>query len=144
MNQGDNMDDRYAINLAKAELREAYRNADVDGVMSRFADSFTDMRDGQTSFGSPDSRVVLRATLEKLFLENDVELTPIVADISVCGDIAVEYGWHELTRRPKAGGGAEQRRTRYVEVWRRGAQGAWQITFFMDNADQKPLLAEQH
>lgn len=51
MSQGGNtLDDRYAINAAKTKLREGYNNADVERILSVFADGFTDMTDGQASF----------------------------------------------------------------------------------------------
>jgi ketosteroid isomerase-like protein len=136
------LDDRYAINVAKAEMREAYRNADVNGILALFADDFTDMREGQATFWGVDAKAALRVHLERLFREHAVELTPVIIDIAVSGDLAIEHGWHRMTRRPKAGGQTEIKRTRYVEVWRRGANGVWQIVLFADNADQTPELVE--
>ena len=56
--------------------------------------------------------------------------------------VAVEYGWHELTLRPKAEGPAELKRTRYVQVWNRDRHQSWRIVLVIDNIDQKPELAE--
>lgn len=123
-------------------MREGYRNADVNGILALFADDFTDMREGQATFWGVDAKAVFRAHLERLFREHEVELTPVIIDIAISGDLAIEHGWHRLTRRPKAGGQIEVKRTRYVEVWRRGANGVWQIVLFMDNADQTPELVE--
>ncbi len=44
------LDDRYAINAAKTELREGYNNADVERILAVFADGFTDLSAGQASF----------------------------------------------------------------------------------------------
>jgi hypothetical protein len=57
------LDDRYAINAAKTELREGYNNADVERILSVFAESFTDMTSGQPSFFGVDAKTVLRARL---------------------------------------------------------------------------------
>jgi ketosteroid isomerase-like protein len=142
MARRNELDDRYAINAAKTELREGYKNADVERILSVYADAFTDMSDGQATFFGPDAKVVLRARLEKLFDEYQIEFTPIIIAITIAGMVAVEYGWHELTLRPKAGGPAELKRTRYVEVWNRDRDNSWQIVLFIDNIDQKPELAE--
>lgn len=139
------MSDAYAINAAKTELREGYNHADVDRILSVFADAFTDMSDNLPTFHTSDgsaAKTVLRARLQKLFREYDVQLTPIVIEIRVAGDLAVDHGWHVMKVSPKVGGAAEVRRTRYVEVWRRDSQGGWRIVLFMDNADGTPELVE--
>jgi ketosteroid isomerase-like protein len=135
-------DGRYAINAAKTELREGYNTADVERILSVFSDTFTDLSEGCPTFFGPDAKDVLKARLEKLFREYEVELAPIIIDINVAGDVAVDFGWHVMTLRPKAGGPAEVRRTRYVEGWIRDRHPAWHIVVFMDNIDQKPKLAE--
>src|SRR5918996_5350619 len=53
MARRNKLDDRYAINAAKTELREGYKNADVERILSVYADAFTDMSDGQPSFLAP-------------------------------------------------------------------------------------------
>jgi ketosteroid isomerase-like protein len=141
MNQGEKtLDDRYTINAAKTKLREGYNRADVERILSVFADGFTDMTDGQASFFGVDAKTVLRAKLEKLFREYQVELAPVIMDIAIAGDLAIAYGWHVLTLRPKAAGTPEVKRTRYAEMWSRDSNLAWHIVFLMDNADQKPEL----
>src|SRR6185437_1918729 len=110
---GNALDDRYAINAAKTRLREGYNNADVDQVLSVFADGFTDMSAGLPSFFGFDSKTVLRAKLEKLFRDHNVDLDPKIVDHAVAGDHAIAYGWHMLTLRTKAGGPPEVKRTRY-------------------------------
>jgi ketosteroid isomerase-like protein len=137
------LDDRYAINVAKTELREGYKNGDVERILAVFADSFTDMTEGQPTFFGVEAKAVRRARLEKLFHGHHVEMSQVIIDIVVSGDIAIEHGWHGLTLRPKAGGPITTRRTRYMEAWWRSADGAWRIVLFLDNADQKPQLAEQ-
>ena len=140
------MDDIYAINAAKTELREGYNSADVNRILSVFADAFTDMSDNLPTFRSssgPNAKTVLRARLEKLFHEYKVELTPTVIEIKVAGELAVEHGWHQMKLFPKLGGEAELRRTRYVEVWSRDPQLAWRIVLFIDNRDQEPELMEK-
>jgi ketosteroid isomerase-like protein len=134
------LDDRYAINAAKTELREGYNNAEVERILSVFAEGFTDMTGGQPTFFGMDAKTVLRARLESLFRDYQVELAPTIMDIAVAGDLAAAYGWHVLTLRSKAAGPPEVKRTRYAEVWQRDSNLAWHIIFLIDNTDQKPEL----
>ncbi len=137
------MDDRYAINMAKTHLREAYSKADIDGILALYSDSFTDMREGNASFFNVDAKAALRNRLAELFREHDVELTPTIIGINISGDIAVEHGWYRVTQRPKIGGLSVTTRKRYVEVWQREGDLGWRLTLLIDNADQEPKLVEQ-
>ena len=136
-------DARYAIHAAKTEVREGYNNADVGRILSIFADGFIDLSAGYSTFFGSHGKAVLKGRLESLFRKYAVEMAPIVNEIKLSGEIAVEWGWHSLTLRPKDGGPAEMQRTRYVEAWTRNPQGEWHITLFMDNPDQKPKLADE-
>ena len=113
------MDDRYAINAAKTKLREGYNNADVEEILSVFADGFTDMTAGEPTFFGVDAKTIPRGKLEKLFRDYEVDLAPIIMDIAIAGDLAIEYGWHVLTLRSKTGGAPEVKRRRYTEMWNR-------------------------
>ena len=134
--------DRYAINVANTEMREGYRTADVERILSVFADTLTDLRAEAPTFFGPDGKFVLRGRLEKLFRDFDVDFVPIVIDIIIGKGVAVEYGWHETTLRPKSSGPAQKSRTRYMQTWVRDPHGAWRIVVFIDNHDRKPELAE--
>jgi ketosteroid isomerase-like protein len=137
------LDDRYAINVAKTKLREAYSKADIDGILAIYSDSFTDMREGQASFFNVDAKAALRNRLTKLFREQDVELIPTIIGINISGDIAVEHGWYSVTQRPRIGGLPVSTRKRYVEVWQREGDLGWRLTLLIDNADHEPELLEQ-
>jgi ketosteroid isomerase-like protein len=135
-------DDRYAVNAANTEMREGYKTANVERILSVFADTLTDLRAEAPTFFGPDGKFVLKGRLEKLFRDFYVEFVPIIIDIIIGKGIAVEYGWHEMTLRPKSGGPAQTSRTRYMQTWVRDPHGAWRIVVFIDNPDQKPELAE--
>jgi hypothetical protein len=51
------------------------------------------------------------------------KLVVIVIEIRLQGDIAYDYGWHDLTLTPKDGGEPIRRRDRYVDIWRRNKEG---------------------
>ena len=134
--------DRYAINAANTEIREGYKTANVERILSVFADTLTDLRAEAPTFFGPDGKLVLRGRLEKLFRDFDVDFVPIIIDIIIGKGVAVEYGWHETTLRPKSGGPSQKSRTRYMQTWVRDPHDAWRIVVFIDNHDRKPELAE--
>jgi ketosteroid isomerase-like protein len=129
------MDDVCAINAAKTEIREAYRTGDVDRLMAVVDDSFIDCSDGRRSGYGKKGRLALQNYLYDLFAKYEAHLVPIVIEVKVMGEVAVDYGWHELTLTPKGGGEAISRRTRYFDVWKKSKSGSWKLAMFMDNAD---------
>jgi ketosteroid isomerase-like protein len=71
-------------------------------------------------------------------------LVVIVIEIRLQGDLAYDYGWHELTLTPKDGGEPIHRRDRYVDIWRRNKQRNWKLWMYMDNQDvPDPFAPEQ-
>jgi ketosteroid isomerase-like protein len=129
------MDDVYAINLAKSHYREGFNTADVERVLSAFAPEFTDMSDGRPYRSRANAAPELRQFLARLFAEYQPKLNVIINAISVFGDNAYDYGWHEFTLMPRNGGEPLYRRTRYLELWRKQPNGDWRISKFIDNSD---------
>jgi len=129
------MDDVYAINVGKSNYREGFNTADVERVLSVFAPEFTDMSSLRPTRYREDAGAKLRRFLAQLFVEYEAELKVIVLGISVFGNNAFDYGWHELTLKPRDGGEPVYRRTRYFELWSRQPDGDWRISRFMDNQD---------
>jgi len=134
------MDDVYAINVAKSNYREGFNTADVERVLSVFAPEFTDMSSLRPTRYREDAGVKLRRFLAQLFVEYEAELKVIVLGISVFGNNAFDYGWHELTLKPRDGGEPVYRRTRYFELWSRQPDGDWRILRFMDNQDVADIV----
>lgn len=129
------MDDIYAINLAKTEIRESYNTANPDRLLAVVDESLIDFSDHRQTGYSQCGKAALAAHLEALFLNYDARLVPIIIEIKIMGETAVEYGWHELTLTPKAGGEPVYRRTRYLDLWQKDKTGQWKLTIFMDNTD---------
>ena len=129
------MDDVYAINVAKSNYREGFNTSDVERVLSVFAPEFTDMSDSRPTRYRADAAVELRRSLGELFAEYQANLNVIIIAISVFGNNAFDYGWHELTLKPRDGGEAVYRRTRYFELWSKQPNRDWRISRFMDNLD---------
>ena len=134
------VDDVYAINLAKSNYREGFDTTDVERVLSAFAPEFTDMSDARPTRYRADAAAKLRRSLAQLFAEYEAKLNVIIMAISVFGNNAFDYGWHELTLKPRNGGEPVYRRTRYCELWSKQANGAWKISKFMDNIDVPDIV----
>jgi ketosteroid isomerase-like protein len=134
------MDDAYAIRLAKTELRDAYNQGNVKGVLAVFADAYSDMSAGLASFYGTEAKTVLKHRLKKLFMRYDVELAVTIISIRVQGPLAFDWGWHKLTLTPKKGGRSITTRTRYLEIWQKDAAGQWKIAIFLDNLDVPPQM----
>ncbi len=129
------MDDVYAINVAKSNYREGFNTSDVERVLSVFAAEFTDMSDLSPTRYRADAAAKLRRSLAQLFAEHQAKLNVIINAISVFGNNAFDYGWHELTLTPRNGGEPVYRRTRYFELWNKQPNSDWKISRFMDNQD---------
>ena len=134
-------EDIYKINAAKTEFREAFNSGDVERLLSVFHNEFIDLSLGQPSFFMAEAREMLRRRMSELFAKFEARMAPIVIDIQVRGDMAVDYGWHKLTLTPKNGGQPVTSRQRYMEVWMKDAAGSWKIAVYIDNQDLPPAFA---
>ena len=137
------LDDRYAINLGKTEIRDGYRTGDVERILNQYADGFGDFSHGFPSFGGAESKAVLRERLMALFARYRVTLAPVAIDVLLFGATALNFGWHELTFTPHTGEPAFLQRSRYLELWSKQADNLWRIVLFQDNEDQPPRLMEE-
>jgi len=134
------MDDSYAIRLAKTKLRDAYDEGDLKGVLSVFADGYSDMSAGLASFYGTEAQAVLKHRMKKLFARYHAQLAVTIISIQVQGPLAFDWGWHKLTLIPKKGGKPSTTRTRYLDIWRKVANGKWEIVIFIDNLDVPPQM----
>ena len=134
------MDDVQSIRLAKTELREAYRTRDLKRAMAIFSDNYSDLSNGNASFWGAEAKAVLRHRLQKLFAHYRPTLVVTIISIAVQGGLAFDWGWHKLTLVGKKAGRKISKRTRYLEIWQKEADGQWRIAIFIDNADVKPQM----
>src|SRR5260221_3270787 len=138
------MDNLFAINAAKTELRECYNLGDTSRVLAIADPDVVSFSDGQPSEFCASGLEVLKTRLTNLFERFTVDLSVIVIEIRLQGDVAYDYGWHDLTLTPKDGGQPTRRRDRYVDIWRRNKEGKWKLWMYMDNQDvADPFRPEQ-
>lgn len=136
-NSGDknNMDDLYAINAAKTEFRDGFNSSDASRLLALADADFVDFSDGEPSEFGQAGLDTLRLRLENLFERFTTKLAVIVIEIRLEGNVAYDYGWHELTLTPKGSGAPVNRRNRYVDIWRKNKEGHWKLWMYMDNKD---------
>jgi ketosteroid isomerase-like protein len=138
------IDDIYQINVAKTEFREAYNRGDADQLLSVFEEQgFTDLSEGGPSLFEKAARNGLHEHSAELFAQFTVTLAVIIIEITVLGDTAYDYGWHEFTLSPKNGGETIRKRHRYFELWKKNSSGDWKISLFINNADIREELGGQ-
>ena len=138
------MDDLYAINAAKSEFRECFNLADMARVLAIADPELVTFADGQPSEFGESGLDALKTRLANLFERFTAKLAVIVIEIRLQGDVAYDYGWHDLTLTPKDGGEPIHRRDRYVDIWRRNKEGKWKLWMYMDNQDiADPFRPEQ-
>src|ERR1700694_3269436 len=134
-------DELYSINVAKSEFRDCFNFSDPSRLLAIADPEFLSFPDGQPSEMGRESLHSLQGRLEELFKQFTSKLAVIVIEIRLQGDVAYDYGWHELTLTPKTGGPSIFSRNRYVDIWRKNKQGNWKLWMYMDNLD--PLSTEQ-
>jgi ketosteroid isomerase-like protein len=129
------MDDLYAINAAKTEFREGFNLGDSSRVLAIADPDLVSFSDGAPSEFGGSGLEVLKTRLANLFELFTAKLLVIVIEIRLQGDVAYDYGWHDLTLTPKNGGQSVHRRDRYVDIWRKNKEGKWKLWMYMDNQD---------
>src|ERR1700740_3402261 len=129
------MDDLFAINAAKTEFREGFNLGDASRVLAIADPDLVSFSDGQPSEFGGSGLEALRSRLTDLFEHLPAKLSVIVIEIRLQGDVAYDYGWHDLTLTPKDGSPPIHRRDRYVDIWRRNKEGSWKLWMYIDNQD---------
>jgi ketosteroid isomerase-like protein len=129
------MDDFFAINTAKTEFRECFNLGDVSRVLAIADPDLVSFSDGQPSEFGASGLEALKTRLTDLFERFTAKLSVIVIEIRLQGDVAYDYGWHDLTLTPKDGGESIRYRHRYVDIWRRNKERNWKLWMYMDNQD---------
>jgi ketosteroid isomerase-like protein len=138
------MDDLYAVNAVKSEFREGLNRGDTSRVLAIADPDLVNFSDGQPSEFGESGLYALKSRLANLFERFTVKLVVIVIEIRLQGDVAHDYGWHDLTLTPKDGGQPIRRRYRYVDIWRRNKEGKWKLWMYMDNQDvEDPFRPDQ-
>jgi len=138
------MDDLYAINAAKGEFRDCFNFSDVSRLLAIADPEMVNFSDSQPCGFRRGGLDAFKTRLENLFERFTAKLVVIVIEIRLQGDVAYDYGWHELTLTPKGGGQPTHRRDRYVDIWWRNKEGKWKLRMYMDNQDVADPFQAEH
>jgi ketosteroid isomerase-like protein len=109
------MDDLYTINVAKSEFRDSFNFSDVAKLLAIADPDLVNFSDGHPCEFGGSGLESLKTRMEELFGRFTAKLEVIVMEIRLQGDVAYDYGWHNWTLTPKAGGQPTLRKDRYVE-----------------------------
>lgn len=129
------MNDLYAINAAKTEVRDAYNRGDPEALINVLDAEAVYVPDQQPLAIGSSVADAIRKHFAELFAKYDVHLDPIIIEIRVRGEVACEYGWHEWRFTPRESGAPFTRKDRYVDVWKKNASGQWKLWTYMENVD---------
>jgi ketosteroid isomerase-like protein len=129
------MDDFYAINFAKTEFREAFNTGDPERLIALLDPAFVYMADGLGLAIGAGAADAIRAQFRELTARYDVQLSPIILEIRIQDNIAVDYGWHVWKKMPRDSSPQVSAKDRYVDIWRKNEKGEWKLWMYMNNAD---------
>jgi ketosteroid isomerase-like protein len=137
------MDDLFVINAVKTEYRECFNRGDTSRVLAIVDPDVVNFSDGQPSEFGESGVCAFKTRLANLFERFTAKLAVTVIEIRIQGDIAYDYGWHDLTLIPRDGGQPISHRSRYVDIWRRNKERDWKLWMYIDNRDvADPFRAE--
>lgn len=128
------MDDLYAINSAKTEVREAFNTGDPERLIALLDPAFVYVPDGVSSAIGSDAADAIRAQFRELTASYNVQLLPIVIEIRIQDNVAYDYGWHVWKKTPRDGSGQLTLKDRYADIWRKNEKGEWKLWMYMTNS----------
>lgn len=127
-------DDIQAIATVADAFVAAAIAGDVDTMVATYTDDASLMPPEMPAAEGSDA---IRAWFEAFFEQMTIEtFTLDAAAVEVAGDWAYRRGSFEMTAVPVGGGEAVLDAGKFVEIWRRGDDGAWRMAVDIWNSDQ--------
>ncbi len=123
-------EDEAALRASGDNFLAAWNAADVAALGSLLADDAIEMPpDGPALRG----RDAIMQGMRDYFEQFTATQTAETDEISIHGDIAVLHGTWTVTETPRAGGEAQTRSGKWMDVQRRQADGSWKTWRWMWN-----------
>ena len=124
--------DVAAIRANSDRFLEAFNAQDVTGLDDLFLEDAIELPvDAPASVG----REAILASSAAYYDTYAASQTATTEEISVLGDVALAWGTWESTETPKAGGSTVVNRGKWMEVYRRDADGSWKTWRWIWNRD---------
>jgi ketosteroid isomerase-like protein len=127
------------VRAADSAWAQAFLRKDLNGYMS-FVDSTasTQQPNGPTATGAAAIRELIQGFFSMPGLSGTWQ--PVTAVASRSGDLAYSAGTYELSWNDPSGNRVTER-GKYLEVWRRQADGSWKMIVESFNSDAPPAGA---
>lgn len=122
-------EDVAEIGRAIEEFIVAYERGDTEALLRYYTDDLVKLRFQSAPEGKAETGRRLRA----FFASHSGRLTVTTDEVLVSGDVAFTRGTLHIEARPHTGGPWLRTERRYVELWRREADG-WKVARTMDSA----------
>ena len=124
--------DRAAIRANDSLFSAACSAGDIDGVVSAYA--------ADASLLPPNAPTVkgaegIRAFWGGFMAAYDVKMEVAGDEVAGAGDLAYVVGRYNFTATPKAKGPALEDRGKFVEIYKRQADGSWKYAVDIYNSD---------
>lgn len=122
------------IEAANKKFMESFKNKDAAGIAAHYSED-------AVALPPNAERIAGRENIQKMWQSwvdaglTDLTLKPLAVEES--GDIAIEEGTYSINV-PASGGQPMQEVGKYVVVWKKGPEGAWQMHRDIWNSNQAP------
>jgi len=131
--------DVRAIEALMAKYVSGYESKDVENFVNVFTEDAMRMPpNGSTIVG----REGIRAYYDEWFKKESLDVSVTPSEIHVWGDSAVAWGTYEATVTSTTDGTSKEDRGKWVNVFKRGADGSWRFHRNIWNSDM-PLASQE-
>ena len=124
---------RADVEAGEKQWLSAFNGGDAAGVAAKYTDGARLMAPNADTI---EGRAAIEA-FSKEFIATGAQLTFELATVHESADFCASVGRYEMTFP----GDAPPDRGKFIEVWRRQSDGAWQITDDIFNSDLPPAPA---
>ena len=118
--------DIQAIRDRVAELSAAIKAADIDRVMSLFADNAVRIPPNEPAQSGKEA---IRNDFQQIFDEYTLQEDGVVADVNVSGDLAVIHLTYSGIATPKAGGESGKYHGNWIIIFEKKSDDTWKVIY---------------
>ena len=118
--------DIQAIKFIVAELNTAVNTADINTIMSLYADDAVRIPSNKSAAIGKEA---IQEGVQQMFDEISAQEKDVVRDVQVSGDLAVTHIISSAIITPKAGGEPSEYNGDWILVFKRQSDNAWKIIY---------------